>query len=182
MSRVFDHLERIDGISMRLPLGLITCRRVALIVILAVFVAGAGFAETVMVSVRANEEYTGSDHVGFYLSSVEAGIMDVLFDMGHIVFNRSRHDAVSSTAQVVEIASDGGAGYVVDAVVTFDRGRDALVLREVEYAWMQIGGGRAPRSETLPVEVLSDEEAGSIERAGYNLGRRVGSAFSEKMR
>lgn len=166
---------------MRVPFGFVTCRRAAVIAILAGVVAAAGFAESVMVSVRADEEYPGSDHVGFYLSSVEAGIMDVLFDMGHIVFNRSRHDAVSSTAQVVEIATDGGARYVVDAVVTFDRRQDTMVLRQVEYSWMQIGGGRAPRSESLPVDILSDEEAGSIERTGYNLGRRVGLAFSEKM-
>ncbi|MFW5786099.1 MAG: hypothetical protein ACOCYC_02545 [bacterium] len=177
---LFSNATRIP--AARIPAARIRAARIpALVVLLAVAVAALGFTESVMVSVRADEEYSGEEDVGFYLSSVEAGIMDVLFDMGHIVFNRSRHDAVSSTAEVVEIAADGGAGYVVDAVVDFAGRRDSPVLRDVEYAWLQIGAGKAPRRETVSAKVLSDEEAGSTEEAGYNLGRRVGAAFSEHM-
>lgn len=145
---------------------------------------GGGFAaaESVMVSVRPDQDYPQSERLGFYLSSVEAGVMDVLFDSGHIVFNRAGGDEVSSTAQVVEIAVNGGAGYVVDTVVLFAPEGDGLRVRAVEYSWLRLGSGTAPRSKRLEASTLPEEEQGGTAEQGYRLGRRVGLIVAENMR
>ncbi|NBC29524.1 MAG: hypothetical protein GVY29_05975 [Spirochaetes bacterium] len=157
-------------------------RLISMMVVLALAVTGLALAESVMVSVRPNEEYPDSERLSFYLSSVEAGIMDVLFDVGHIVFNRARTDAVESTAQVVEIASNGGAGYVVDAVVSFRPTQDGLELGEITYAWTPIGTGTAPRRSTVAVDQLDEEQRESTEQSGYSLGYQVGLDIADKLR
>lgn len=157
-------------------------RLISMIVVLALGVTGLAVAESVMVSVRPNEEYPESERLSFFLSSVEAGIMDVLFDVGHIVFNRARSDSVESTAQVVEIASNGGAGYVVDAVVSFRPTENGLELYEITYAWTPIGVGAAPRRSTVAVDQLDEEQRGSTEQSGYNLGHQVGLDIADKLR
>lgn len=151
-------------------------------ILLLIGIAAFAGAESVMVSVRADGDYPESDRLTFYLSSVEAGIMDVLFEVGHIVFNRARGDVVESTAQVVEIASNGGAGYVVDAVVSFRPTQDGLVLEEITYAWTPIGVGVAPRRSTVDVDQLDEEQRGSTEQRGYNLGYQVGLDVADKLR
>jgi hypothetical protein len=157
-------------------------RLFALAMLLLMGIAAFAGAESVMVSVRADGEYPDSERLAFFLSSVEAGIMDVLFEAGHIVFNRARGDVVESTAQVVEIASNGGAGYVVDAVVSFRPTPDGLVLQEITYAWTPIGAGVAPRRSTVDVDQLDEEQRGSTEQSGYNLGYQVGLDIADKLR
>lgn len=157
--------------------------RLTFIVFLLLFcLAATAVADSVMVSVRPDSSYPDSTQLGFYLSSVESGIMDVLYERGHIVFNRSRRDPVANTSQVVEIADDGGAGFVVDAVVSFDYPRDSLVFDRVAYNWLQIGSGQAPETATVDVADIDNEEGGSTERMGYALGRRIGAAFAEAIR
>lgn len=156
--------------------------RIALVAVFLLLVAGLAAAESVMVSVRPDRSYPESERLGFYLSGVEAGVMDVLFDSGHIVFNRAGGEEVSSTAQVVEIAVNGGAGYVVDAVVLFAPEGDGLRVRAVEYSWLRLGSGMAPRSDRLEASALPEGEQGGTAEQGYRLGRRVGLIVAENMR
>jgi hypothetical protein len=149
-----------------------------MVLIVVLSAAGAAVADSVMVSVRADAEYPEQSRLGFYLSSVESGIMDVLFERGHIVFNRAQQDSVANTSQVVEMADDGGAGFVVDAVVSFGYTADALVFDRIDYSWMEIGSGRAPETATIGVDAVDNGEGGKTERVGYALGRRIGALFA----
>jgi hypothetical protein len=67
-----------------------TIRRVAFFILLSALAASA-WAKTVMVSydlvLDAPEDLISSDYVLETSIDVESGIMDVLFDQGHIVFN-----------------------------------------------------------------------------------------------
>ena len=80
-------------------------------------------AETVLVAVYQSGTGEMKDQGRFLLSAVEDGVMDVMFDSGHIVFNLGSFSVIGPSAvqaryDIRETARDGGATYAVQ--VTMD--------------------------------------------------------------
>ncbi|TVQ41259.1 MAG: hypothetical protein EA384_00625 [Spirochaetaceae bacterium] len=117
-------------------------------------------AETVMVYVCAQ-----SSHDDYLLSAVEAGIMEVFFDAGHIVFNAGTYERVSDVeiqrrSWVRNLSRQGGATRALEVEV--DLG---------EFDGAAGAGGQNLFARSVRFRYLSIEPAGVIERGRIEASR-----------
>jgi hypothetical protein len=156
--------------------------RVICVLSLLVIVAAFGFAETVMVSVRDESGFSDEGYLAasrYQLTAVEDGIMETFFDAGHIVFNLGDYEHfdgadIQRRYTVRAAAREGGASYVVQLALLFERDGDSSVRPlQVEYELWEVGTGEriAAGTRSAPFEFGSrGSERGSRSAA---LGRRV---------
>lgn len=165
---------------------------VAVLVALLSLSAGTVAAEAVLVSVRddsglvsaedEDEDYAARSR--FHLSAVEDGVMSEFFDAGHIVFNLGDY-ALSSESEmqrrytVRKAARDGGAAYVVQLSVVFERPTpDVLRPQRVEYRLWEVESGAmiVEGARTAPFSRASD---GSSEPGSRSA--RIGRGIAEEL-
>ena len=98
------------------------------------------YGETVMIySQNRPQEVDGpSKAVIAQQAAVEDGIMNVLFDDGHIVFNagitgENESLAIVSDRLSVRLAKNGGAGWLVELDLEYGLIEEARVLKRAEY-------------------------------------------------
>ena len=156
--------------------------RVIYALCLLLTVAAFGFSETVMVSVRDESGFTDEDYLAasrYQLTAVEDGIMEAFFDAGHIVFNLGDYEHfdgadIQRRYTVRTAAREGGASYVVQLALLFERDGDSSVRpMRVDYELWDVGTGERITAGTrsAPFEFGS----GGSERGSRSaeLGRRV---------
>ena len=141
----------------------------------ALFAVSALGAETVMVYVCAQ-----SGDNDYLLSAVEAGIMEVFFDAGHIVFNAGTYERASDVeiqrrSWVRNLARQGGATHVLEAEVDlaqFDASVGAvgqnLYARSVRFRYVSIEPAEV--IERGRVEASRPASGGRRDVAAFDLG------------
>lgn len=107
-------------------------RRFLLFVVGLALIASSVPAETVLVAVYQSGTGEMKDQSRFFLSAVEDGVMDVMFDEGHIVFNLGSFSVVGGSAvqaryDVRETARDGGATYAIQVTMDVNELEDDTV-------------------------------------------------------
>ena len=158
--------------------------RPLLILLFGVFVATSGYGESVLVAVQditdiqeADDEYAAASR--FHLTALEDGIMEVLFDGGHIVFNLGNyeHSTESRTQQrytVRKVAEEGGAAFVVQLAVAFERtAEERLRPSSVDYELWEVNSGSAVLSGERSAPFGFSDELEDRGSRSATLGRRI---------
>ncbi|MFP4612001.1 MAG: hypothetical protein ACLFM5_01280 [Spirochaetaceae bacterium] len=157
-------------------------RRIWIVAALAFWAGAVATAETIMVSVHDQADSGDEDYVEasrFHLSAAEDGVMSVLFEEGHIVFNLGEYGVfdgpeIARRYMVREAARDGGARYIVDMMLEFERIEgDRLEPAGVNYELREVDGGPPVASGRMTGPFGEDEASERGERSAA-LGRRVG--------
>ncbi|MFW5844193.1 MAG: hypothetical protein ACOCW6_09720 [Spirochaetota bacterium] len=107
-------------------------RRFLLFALGLMLIASSVPAETVLVAVYQSGTGELKDQSRFFLSAVEDGVMDVMFDEGHIVFNLGSFSVVGPSAvqaryDIRETARDGGAAYAVEVTMDVNELEDGTI-------------------------------------------------------
>ncbi len=156
--------------------------RVIYALCLLLIVAAFGFAETVMVSVRDESGFTDEDYLAasrYELTAVEDGIMEAFFDAGHIVFNLGDYEHfdgadIQRRYTVRTAAREGGASYVVQLALLFERDGDSSVRpTRVEYELWDVGTGERIAAGTRSAPFESGSGGNERGSRSSQLGRRV---------
>lgn len=163
---------------------------VAALVVVVLAGAGQADAETVLVSVRDDSEIVPADDEDynaqsrFHLSAVEDGVMSTFFDAGHIVFNlgdytRDAEGTMQRRYTVRKAAREGGAAFVVQLSVTFERPKpDLLRPTAVNYVLWEVESGEmiaeGARTAPFPESPDGSSEPGSrTARIGRHIGQEL---------
>lgn len=162
--------------------GRLVRQRVIYTLSLLLLVAAFGFAETVMVSVHDESGFTDEDYLAasrYQLTAVEDGIMEAFFDAGHIVFNLGDYEHfdgadIQRRYTVRTAAREGGASYVVQLALLFERDGDSSVQpTRVEYELWDVGSGERIAGGTRSAPFEFGSRASERGSRSAELGRRV---------
>ncbi len=150
---------------------------IGFLVVLMVGVAFKASGDTIMVYLdyesRADEP---EEMVQLLLLDIETGIMDVLFDEGHIVFNKPSASLQTELTQIGRsqalrsAARSGGARHVIDVVLelSIDRVRSRVRVVGARYRFVDVVDPEVVATGTMPMETA----AGSAE-SWQALGARI---------
>jgi len=98
-------------------------------IILSLAPAGA---ETVFVYIEKGNIVLNSginEDAVLWITRIEDGIMDILFDSGHIVFsNDSGRNQIGDFESLNQLAKSGGAEFLVSAVLNLDIADDTMII------------------------------------------------------
>jgi len=90
------------------------------------------YAETVFVYIEKGDMVLNNginDDAVLWITRIEDGIMDTLFDSGHIVFsNDSGRNQIGDFEVLNQLAKSGGAAILVSAVLNLKISDDAMVI------------------------------------------------------
>lgn len=123
-------------------------RRLLLFAFGMTLLASSVSAETVLVAVYQAGTGEMKDQSRFLLSAVEDGVMDVMFEEGHIVFNLGSFSVVGASAvqaryDVRETARDGGATYAMQVTMDVNELEDATVEPvSLDYRFVNVDSDR----------------------------------------
>jgi|GEM_PF-1671820 len=160
-------------------------KRFVLLLLLAAGIAGTAAAHTIMVFVEGMTTPVPEDGLRYYLTAVEAGVMDVFFSNGDIVFNAGSYQtrdasAAESTPEIDRQytirsqARDGGADRVIEVTVNFKQvDSNTYVPDYADYQYVDLAGKRVVRSGTVSV---NDQGAGDhppTDRVCFLVGESV---------
>lgn len=147
-----------------------------LLLLAGLLVAPAAEAYTIMAYVYAADE---SDD--YLLSAVEAGVMDVFFDAGHIIFNAGTYERVSDADTqlrywVRNTARNGGATHAIELKVglsgTDPNSGSGAAAEWVEYRLTRIEPEAVIARGRLDAPAAGDR--GSHDRRAFRLGIEAG--------
>lgn len=95
--------------------------RTSLVALILTITTVACFGETIAVSVRSDEPAT--EWTTPLIARIEEGLMDALFDAGHIVFDLESHEGQRGRLLYIDAdqALAGGAGRLLYVTVSFGR-------------------------------------------------------------
>ncbi len=157
-----------------------TYRSILLSVLCAMVPAVPVAAETILVYLAPAEETAPAAEISNGVDrALEAGIMERLFDDGHIVFDAGgRQEPGAGVAMHLPrsllLARNGGAGFVLVVGVAYEHEEDRSVsIREAHYRFTQVDGGVPIRHGTV---YTSDVAAGgglSDEEVPAAVGRAI---------
>ena len=107
--------------------------RVLFCVFLAVILLSVpAVAETVFVYIEKGDIILNSginDDAALWITRIEDGIMDILFDSGHIVFsNDSGRNQIRDFETLNQLAKSGGAAILVSAVLNLQIADDSVII------------------------------------------------------
>ncbi len=148
-------------------------------------------AENLMVYIEARDpnqlERLDDDEkqlkVDYFLSAIEAGIMDAFFEADYVVFNAgpvSGADEIGrrSEAHVLTVAQEGGADLLIRLAVRFDTdGNGAPEPGLGELAVYQVDGAEEILSHRVRLAELVD---GELELSG-EVGFKIGTAIAQRV-
>ncbi|MCL2705127.1 MAG: hypothetical protein FWE72_02840 [Spirochaetaceae bacterium] len=90
------------------------------------------YAETVFVYIEKGDIVLNSginEDAVLWITRIEDGIMDTLFDSGHIVFsNDSGRNQIKDFETLNQLAKSGGAEFLVSAVLNLKIADDAMII------------------------------------------------------
>ena len=158
-------------------------RILAMVAAVMMIIPAMAGAETVLVAVNETAQPENPEPSGrYYLSAVEAGAMDVLFENGHIVFNAAGYEVEGDSSiqrryTVRDMAKDGGAGYALHIEMEFLRpDAEEVVPETARYVMVDIGKSDVIGQGRISV---TPEEDKSMERVLFEVGNRIATDVSE---
>jgi hypothetical protein len=114
------------------------------------------------------------------------GIFDALFEEGHIVFNTKDGSEIPPKNELLAIAKEGGAGFVLRVVVEYSRvpGKDGMDTIDASAAFSLLA---ASSGTLLASGVITDSNRGSekelnLAALGFRLGGKVVARASGSFR
>lgn len=150
-------------------------RKIALASLFIIACAGVAAGDTAMLHV-VEKGYIPTEENGalLYASALEAGIMDSLFESGHIAFS-SGMDAQPGSAVIRRTAEAGGAGLLVEVELICRNvpGERNLVPREVVYSLTSTRSGETVTRGKIAAFTGSGGEQLEGESLCFDLGLRV---------
>lgn len=149
-----------------------------LLLVAAAFAAPVAHGYTIMAYVYAADE---SDD--YLLSAVEAGVMDVFFDAGHIIFNAGTYERVSDSDTqrrywVRNTARNGGATRAIELKVSLS-GVDSDSSEDATAQWVEYRLTRIEPEEVIAHGRIEARGAGHRiphDRRAFQLGSEAGRA------
>ncbi len=174
-----DPAPRVPGNRAVRRLGTVAAgaRRLSAVLLLLLAPAVAQ-AYTIMAYVYAVDD---SHH--YLLSAVEAGVMDVFFDAGHIIFNAGTYERVSDSETqlrywVRNTARTGGASHAIELKVSLS-GVDSDSGAEAAAEWVEYRLTRLEPEEVIArgrIEAPAAGERTAHDRRAFQLGIEAGQA------
>jgi hypothetical protein len=159
--------------------------RAVFLTVLAAAVASAPVvAETVLIYLAPAEATAPSLDASRGIDrALEAGVMERLFDEGHIVFDAGgrRESGAGISAHLPRsllMARNGGADFVLLIALAYDAGEeDSVHIREARYGFYRIGGNQAIRKGV----VRAADVASGRERSDTGASAAVGRAIAAEL-
>ena len=119
--------------------------------------------------------------LSIWVNRVEDGVMDILFDSGHIVFsNNSGRNQIDDFRTLDQIAKSGGAEILVSVVLNVSTADDTMVISG-EYKIYNLNTDDIIYSNSYVFNNALQRTSQAIEdrlfSAGQNVGRRIESVL-----
>lgn len=137
-------------------------------------------AETVLVYVAPAEATAPSAEASSGVDrALEAGVMERLFDDGHIVFDAGgRQEPGTGIAahlpRSLLLARSGGAGFVLVLGIAYRHDEDGAVsVREARYRFSQVGGSEPVRHGVVYAGDIATDRELSDEELSAAVGRAI---------
>ncbi len=117
--------------------------------------------------------------VQYFLSAVEAGIMEVFFEAEYVVFNAGpisgvEEDVRRSEAHVLKVARDGGADLLMRLSVRFDSVADGAPKPDLgELVYYRVDSEDTMLTERLQLADLTAERTKLSGKAGFEIGTAI---------
>ena len=158
-------------------------KRTVLTIGILIFLTGALFPDTMMVAVFYEQENGPAAETKNTLAfALEGGVMDHLFEQGHIVFNAGQRENNSINSRSnsdntipLYLAKSGGAGFLLNIYL------DYLDIGNEKPKW-EVSSARYSLMNVYTNEILAEgkikmrnpyEEEKSAERQSFELGKRL---------
>ncbi len=117
--------------------------------------------------------------VAYFLSAVEAGVMDVFFDADYIVFNAGpitgvEEDGRRSDQHVLSVAHEGGADLLIRFSLRFEQDGNGMPKPTLgELSYFRVDGADEMLSEQIEISELLEEHAELTGELGFKIGTAV---------
>jgi len=159
----------------------------ATVVVLLLSIPAALHAENLMVYIEAwdpekieqLDDQEDQLDVAYFLSAVEAGVMEVFFDADYIVFNAGPITGMEESERrsddhVLTVAREGGANLLVRFSVRFGQNSNGMPTPELgELSYFRVDGADEVISEQIEISELLEERAELTGELGFKIGTAV---------
>ncbi len=157
-------------------------RTIALFLLLIIGICGTVAAETVMVAVDNEKSAVPDEGIFFYRSALEAGVMDVFFEEGHVIFNgilpeREKMSEMQRRYDSIKLAEEGGAAFVFLASLQYEVAKEGSVFqpKAVIFTFYSLSGEKTLYDGKITLEDISIPEKAGPAEICFLLGKTAGT-------
>jgi hypothetical protein len=123
-----------------------------------------------------------AESVFFYRSALEAGVMDVFFEEGHVIFNgilpeREESSEMQRRYDTVKLAEEGGASYIFLASLQYEVETEGAVFhpKAVVFTFFALSGEKSLYDGKIAVEDITIPEKAGPAEICFLLGKTAGT-------